>query len=82
MTTMARNKKWTDEQVEAEIARLKSSDFVKLAKKEQQIKYRRRQTMWTLQYMEARGKQLVSQGITADNMEEILFGTEGVDDLA
>ena len=43
---MARAKKWTDEQVEAEIARLNASDFVKLARKEQQIKNRRRQHMW------------------------------------
>ena len=79
---MARTKKWTDEQVEAEISRLKSSEFVKLARKEQQIKNRRRQTMWTLQYMEARGKQLASQGITAENMEEALFGEEGMDDFS
>ena len=71
---MARNKKWTDEQVEAEIARLNSSEFVKLARKEKQIKYRRRQQMWTLQYMEARGKQLASEGITPENMEARLFG--------
>lgn len=71
---MARNKKWTDEQVEAEIARLNSSEFVKLARKEKQIKNRRRQHMWTLQYMEARGKQLASEGITHENMEERLFG--------
>ena len=32
---MARNnKKWTDEQVEAEIARLNESEYVKLARKE------------------------------------------------
>ena len=73
---MARNKKWTDEQVEAEIARLNASEFVKLAQKEKQIKYRRRQTMWTLQYMEARGKQLASDGITRENMEARLFGDE------
>ena len=71
---MARSKKWTDEQVEAEIARLKESEFVKLAKKEKQIKERRRQYMWTLQYMETRGKQLASEGITAENMEKRLFG--------
>lgn len=72
---MARNKKWTDEQVEAEIARLKDSEFVKLARKEQQIKYRRRrQQMWSMQYMEARGKQLASEGITPENMEAKLFG--------
>lgn len=77
---MARNKKWTDEQVEAEIARLNASEFVKLAKKEQQIKYRRRQTMWSLQYMEARGKQLASEGITKENMEARLFGDTPEDD--
>lgn len=71
---MARSEKWTDEQVEAEIARLNSSEFVKLARKEKQIKYRRRQHMWTLQYMEARGKQLASEGITPENMEARLFG--------
>ena len=76
---MARNKKWTDEQVEAEIARLNASEFVKLARKEQQIKYRRRQQMWSLQYMEARGKQLASEGITPENMEARLFG-EGTGD--
>ena len=77
---MARNKKWTDEQVEAEIARLKESEFVKLARKEQQIKYRRRQTMWTMQYMEVRGKQLASEGITPENMEARLFGDETGDE--
>jgi hypothetical protein len=80
MTAMARNKKWTDEQVEAEIARLNSSEYVKLARKEQQIKYRR-QTMWTLQYMEARGKQLASEGITPENMEERLFGDSMGDEV-
>lgn len=71
---MAKNTKWTDEQVEAEIARLNESEFVKLARKEKQIKYRRRQQMWNLQFMEARGKQLASSGINFDNMEEKLFG--------
>lgn len=71
---MAKNTKWTDEQVEAEIERLNKSEFVKLARKEKQIKYRRRQQMWNLQYMEARGRQLASNGITAENMEEKLFG--------
>lgn len=71
---MAKNKKWTDEEVEKEIARLSGNEFVKLAKKEQQIKYRRKQQMWNLQWMEARGKQLASEGITLDNIEARLFG--------
>ena len=73
---MARtNKKWTDEQVEAEITRLNNSEYVRLARKEQQIKNRRRQYMWTMQYLEARGKQLASDGINFKNIEEKLFGT-------
>lgn len=70
---MAR-KQWTDDEVEIEIHRLQQSEDVKLAKKEQNIKNRRRQYMWTLQYMEKRGKQLRELGIDADNMEERLFG--------
>lgn len=72
---MARaNKTWTDAAVEAEIKRLNESEYVKLARKEKQIKYRRKQQMWNLQYMEARGKQLASEGITAENIEQKLFG--------
>ena len=65
---------WTDEEVEIEIRRLRQSEDVKLAKKEQNIKYRRRQQMWGLQYMEKRGKQLREMGVTMENMEEKLFG--------
>lgn len=70
----AKNQKWTEEAVEAEIARLNGSEFVRLARREKQIRNRRRQYMWSLQYMEARGRQLDSMGITYENMEEKLFG--------
>jgi hypothetical protein len=76
---MAR-KQWTDEEVEIEIHRLQQSADVKLAKKEQQIRYRRRQQMWNLQFMEKRGKQLRSMGITPDNIEEKLFGDNLADE--
>lgn len=72
---MARtNKQWTDEEVELEIHRLQQSDDVKLAKKEQNIKNRRRQYMWNLQFMEKRGKQLREMGCTFENIEEVLYG--------
>ena len=64
----------TDEMVELEIARLWDSEAVKLAKKEQNIKYRRRQQMYQLRLMEKRGKQLMSEGITMENIEAKLFG--------
>lgn len=64
----------TDEQVEAEIARLLHSEDVQLAKKEIRIKYKRRQYMYQLRNMEKRGKQLHKEGITMDNIERALFG--------
>lgn len=76
---MAR-KLWTDQEVEIEIHRLQNSEDVKLAKKEINIKNRRRQQMWTLQYMEKRGKQLRQMGITPENMESMLFGDSPIDE--
>lgn len=64
----------TDAQVEEEIKRLWDTDAVKLAKKEQQIKYRRRQQLYSLRVMEKHGKELMEQGITFENIEEKLFG--------
>ena len=64
----------TDEQVELEIERLLNSDAVRLAKKETRIKLRRRQYMYSLRVMEKRGKELSKQGVTLDNIEEVLFG--------
>lgn len=54
----------TDEEVELEIDRLKESDAVKLAQKERQWKYRRRQYMYTLRWYEKRGKELMAVGVT------------------
>lgn len=68
----------TDEQVEMEIRRLQQSDAVKLAQKEQQIKFRRRKQMYDLRWMEKRGKQLAALGVTMENIEEMLFGEDPV----
>ena len=65
---------FTDEQVEIEIERLLNSEDVKLAKKEAQIKYKRRQYMYQLRSMEKRSKQLADDGITLENIEARLFG--------
>ncbi len=66
----------TDEMVEIEIERLLQSEDVKLAKKEQQIKTRRRQYMYSLRCMEKRGKQLAKQGLTVENIEAELFSSD------
>ena len=54
----------TDAEVEIEIERLKESDAVKLAQKERQYFYRRRQYMYTLRWYERRGKELMAAGVT------------------
>lgn len=60
----------TDADVELEIARLKESEAVKLAQKEQKFKYRRRQYLYQLRWYEKRGKELMRQGITADDFSD------------
>lgn len=59
----------TDFEVEQEITRLLNSDAVKLAKKEERIKYRRRQYMYCLRTLEKRGKQLIADGVTMESLE-------------
>ena len=65
----------TDEQVEIEIARLLDSDDVRLAKKVEQIRNRRRQYMYTLRVLERHGKKLAEQGYDLDNIET-MFGED------
>ena len=62
----------TDAQVESEIARLTASPLVKLAKREQSIKYARRQYMYQLRSLEKRGKQLSDGGITLENIDSAM----------
>lgn len=66
---MAKTTFLTDEQVEAEIARLTKTDAVKLARREQRVKYRRRQVLYSLCALEKRGKQLMAQGVTMLDFE-------------
>ena len=67
-------KNMTDEQVEMEIQNLRDSDNVKLAQREQRIKYKRHQYLYQLRYYEKRGKQLAELGATLENLEEFLYG--------
>ena len=68
-------KDWlTDEQVEEEIEALRTSPMVQLARKEEHLKYKRRQALYQLRNLEKRGCKLAEQGITMDNIEVMLFG--------
>lgn len=60
----------TDEQVESEIERLNKSPYVKLARAEQRIKYRRRQYLYQLRNFEKRGMKLEQEGFNPDETEE------------
>ena len=66
----------TDEQVEQEIERLKQSPLVKLAKKEEMIRYRRRQYLYKLKGYEKKGKALAEAGITIELLEALAKGCD------
>ena len=61
----------TDEMVDEEILRLQASHHVKLARREEAIRNRKRQYMYTLRCYEKKGKQLEAQGITLEELEEM-----------
>ena len=61
----------TDEMVDEEILRLQASPYVKLARREEAIRNRKRQYMYQLRCYEKKGKQLEAQGITLEELEEI-----------
>lgn len=62
----------TDEQVEEEIARLKTSEAVALARREARLKYRRRQILYNLRDLEKKGLALMAAGITRDVLDAAL----------
>lgn len=61
----------SDEMVEEEILRLQTSPHVRLARREEAIRNRRRQYMYQLRMYEKKGKQLEAQGVTLEELEEM-----------
>lgn len=64
----------TDAQVEEEIERLKESHYVKLARKEEQVRYKRRKYLYTLRAYEKIGKELEKSGITFEVLDAMEKG--------
>lgn len=64
----------TDEQVEREIDRLQNSELVRLAKREEYVRNRRRQYLYSLRSYEKKGKELKKSGITMDVLDSMLKG--------
>ena len=71
---MAKRDYLTDEQVEKEIERLMDSDLVKLARKEEYVRNRRRQYLYTLRTYERKGKELRKAGLTVEILDSMLKG--------
>lgn len=61
-----------EEVIDAEIARLKNTDAVKLAQKEQRLIARKKKWLYQLRWLEKRGKKLMADGWTMDTLE-LLF---------
>lgn len=77
---MARRDYLTDEEVEQEIERLLESPDVKLAKKDEYVKNRRRQYLYSLRSYEKKGKELAKAGITMRLLDSMLKGC-GIDEV-
>lgn len=72
---MADNRKsrdlWlTDAKVEEEIAKLRESEYVALARAEERQRYRRRQYLYQLRNLEKRGRKLAEEGWTPNEEDE------------
>lgn len=66
----------TDEQVELEIEKLRDSEYVRLARKEERIRYRRRQYLYILRNYEKKGRELAKSGITIELLEALAKGCD------
>lgn len=77
---MAKEYGLTDEQVEREIERLTKSPMVALARREQRLRYKRRQYLYQLRDLEKKGIALTKSGITMEVLDAI-SGLGDLDDL-
>lgn len=76
---MAREIGLTDEQVEREIERLTASPLVALARREQRLRYKRRQYLYQLRDLEKKGRALEKAGITMEVLNG-MYEEESYDD--
>jgi hypothetical protein len=76
---MAKEKRYegflTDDEVEAEIEKLNTSEAVALARREARLRYRRRQYLYQLRDLEKKGKALLESGITREVLDA-MYSTE------
>lgn len=70
----------SDDQVEQEIERLTKSPQVALARREQRLRYKRRQYLYQLRDLEKKGRALEKAGITMDVLNGMFNGEEVPED--
>ena len=66
----------TDAQIDSEIERLNASPLVKLARKERNIRMRRRKYYYDLKWLEQRGNELANAGFTLESLDLLDIGEE------
>ena len=66
-----KKKHLTDEEVEREIEKLVCDPMVALARKEERIRYRRRQYLYQLRSFYKKGKELAASGITMEVLDAL-----------
>lgn len=66
-----------DAALEAEIARLREDEHVKLAKRYKYARNRRKQYLYQLRYYQKKGRELAALGVTMDNLDEMLCDNGG-----
>ena len=77
--TVTKNGWLTDEEVEREIERLNESEAVALARREQRLKYKRRQYLYHLRDLEKKGKDLLAAGITREVLDALYKNCDNED---
>lgn len=77
MDNNAANLHDADAALEAEIARLREDEHVKLAKRYNYARNRRKQYLYQLRYYQKKGRELAALGVTMDNLDKMLCDNGG-----
>lgn len=66
-----------DAAIEAEIAHLRADEYVRLAKRYEYARTRRKQYLYQLRWYQKKGRELAALGVTMDNLDEMLCDNGG-----
>ena len=65
-----------DAAIEAEIAHLRADEYVRLAKRYEYARNRRKQYLYQLRSFQKKGRELAALGVTMENLDEMLCSSE------